>query len=127
MAVGRPFAQQRHRQYQHRCRQHQRGLLRWRYARPPTGERDPIAFVLQDLGEQLADADFIVDDQNFLGIAIVFLVLLCSCCGEPAARGVEREYECHACAARCLTRPPAHRDVFFTMDPRPVPFALVVT
>ena len=29
------------------------------------GERDAVALVLQDLGQQLADADFVVDDQDF--------------------------------------------------------------
>ena len=45
------------------------GCCRARYARASMrvlGERDAIALVLQDLGEQLADADLVVDDQDVL-------------------------------------------------------------
>ena len=51
--------------------QHERRLLalpvRARFARV-LGERDAIALVLQDLRKQLADADFVVDDQDFPGL-----------------------------------------------------------
>ena len=43
-----------------------RCAVRARFARV-FRERDAIAFVLQDLRQQFADADFVVDDQDFLG------------------------------------------------------------
>ncbi len=68
--------------------QHERGLLalpvRARFARV-LGERDAIALVLQDLRQQLADADLVVDDQDFPGCAIIGSILSLTRASGPAA------------------------------------------
>ena len=67
-----PLAQQRHAiGIRHPdVKQNERGLVARTVAAcfaRVFGETHPVTLVLQDFGEQFADADLVVDDQNFLG------------------------------------------------------------
>ena len=80
LAGGAPFAQQRNAVgVRHPdIEQHERRLhpqpIRARLA-GVLGERDPVALVLQDLGEELANADFVVDDQDVLAGVMICVIL----------------------------------------------------
>src|SRR5262249_40606374 len=89
------------------------------------GDGNTVALVLQDFGEEFADADFVVDDQDVVrwdhGGAYPTL--------SPALRGntiVTRDPRGSRFASS--TRPPCSWTILRTMArPRPVPFAFVVT
>src|SRR6266568_1001147 len=84
------------------------------------GQTYPVTLVLQDLGEQLADADLVIDDQNLLRLRHHVLVPSRGKCRVTRApRG--RRFS-------IVTRPWCSSTIFLTMArPRPVPLALVVT
>jgi hypothetical protein len=135
LAAGRPLAQERHAiGVRHPdVEQHERGLLPLAigtgFARV-LGERDAIALVLQDLGQELADADFVVDDEQFFGEGHFFLTQAATAGVAPVAR-LGKTIVTRAPPSGVLAiamRPPCSSTIFFTIArPSPVPFALVVT
>ena len=103
---------------------------RARFARV-LGQPHLVAFVAQDLRQQLADAHFVVDDQDLVHIGECIRVIRPLTCSARAP--LRSATLCVTRAPRGLTfaivtAPPCSSTIFFTMArPRPVPFGLLVT
>jgi hypothetical protein len=91
-------------------------------------EFDRVAFVVEDLGEQIPDAQFIVYDQNSCHGSVASLG---TCCQLATANDNDTWAPITLPSVMRLlrsTRPPCSSMIFFTTaKPRPVPLTLVVT